>query len=787
MHVKEGFAELRDKVAALLNRAAENMQDVVPLLGDEGGSGLVQSLQERANAVQNEEFVVVVVGEMKRGKSMLLNAMMRRQLLAMDVLECTATVNFLRYPRAEESQSPDHVEVHFIDEKKEKVPVDELSDYTSRHSGRLEDVASEVDHVDVFVESRFLEDNVLLVDTPGTNTTTETHTRITNDQIDRSSAAIFLFGAQTQVTQSDRQFLESVEEAVGRLFFVVNRIDTVDESEVGRVLQRVEDGIRNVVDRQPADKLPVFGVSAAKAFLGRVGYAKNSILAEKERDKLADPLFCHTLIEESGIQAFENALEEYLFRGGKGYDLLHTPLSFVQSEAAKCVGKLDRQKGVLDDTFDLSGLELEIEKTARIVDERKHELEGRAEELAEELSRALLQARDDWEERRKSQLEEIRDEINAYDSYDALKENWDEGARLANLPGRKLAGLDRKADQLFKYAVGRVLRKQAREIRSQLRSELDEVDFDLPEVTEIALSLQKPKFDEGSQEKIRDLEEEIEKGDLELGKMEEKRALAESAEHRYVELQDNVKQLKEERIGDRQMLGSRPEVRVYTETGRRERKRKGLFGAIGNFFLGPKIESYGETVTDDKALQWHEEEVKRIEKWYKDKRAELDLRVKEARAKRDPGALNKARTQRMETLNQTRRQALEKEEARYRESKAKSQQRVVEASQAQLLGAFRSGAETLAAGMENIVSQTQEITNDFIGQTVADIDATLQGRNQELAKLKSLKEQKESEKDARAEEIDKALEGLTSLQEEAAQLQKEHEAFAEKGGEEATR
>ena len=204
MSVSNRFAELRDRVVGLLDRSAVVMDEVVPHLGDESAGSLPENFRERAIKVRDEEFVVVVVGEMNRGKSMLLNAMMHKQLLAMDVLECTATVNFLRYPKLGTGQSSDNVVVHFTDERpSETVPVGKLKDYTSRLSALGNDeVANLVHHVDAFVESRFLEQNILLVDTPGTNTTTDNHIRITYDQIDRSNAAIFLLDAETQMTQS---------------------------------------------------------------------------------------------------------------------------------------------------------------------------------------------------------------------------------------------------------------------------------------------------------------------------------------------------------------------------------------------------------------------------------------------------------------------------------------------------------------------------------------------------------------------------------------------------------
>ena len=81
----------------------------------------------------------------------------------------------------------------------------------------------------------------------------------------------FLFG--TGVTRSDREFLESVKESVSRLFFVVNKIDDIDKNDIDRVLERVESNIHGVVEQS---EVRVFGLSGAKALLGRTGYVKKS-------------------------------------------------------------------------------------------------------------------------------------------------------------------------------------------------------------------------------------------------------------------------------------------------------------------------------------------------------------------------------------------------------------------------------------------------------------------------------------------------------------------------------
>ncbi len=784
MSVKNRFAELRDEVVDLLKRSAKVMENVVPHLGDESASSLPQTFQERANTVQNEEFVVVVVGEMNRGKSMLLNAMMHKQLLTMDVLECTATVNFLRYPKTKEGQSSDHVEVHFTNgSPSEKVPVDKLADYTSRLSALgSEKVADLVNHVDAFVKSPFLEDNVLLVDTPGTNTTTHNHIRITNDQIDRSNAAIFLFGAETQVTQSDRQFLEGVEEAVARLFFVVNKIDSVDESQISRVLERVESSIRDVVDQSKMRR--VFGVSGAKALLGRAGYVKTPILAESERSRLEDRQFRETLIEESGISAFEADLERYLFRGGKGYDLLHSPLSFVQSETAKLIEKLHRQIEVLDDTFDLADLELKVEKMERVVEDRKREIEGMKGELSEEFSQTLSQAKDAFEERCKLAEEALKDEINAYDSHEALKDNWGAGAQLANLPGRNFAALGRQAGKLLNDAVGSVLRKQTREIRRQVRGELGEIALELPEVPDMAFQVPEPKIDEAEAEKVKELEREIEDRDRQLEKLDE--AQAGSNERRYMDLKEEKKRLNEEYLAELQSHGSRPAVRTRTVIEEKVEDVRGIGGVFMFLLRGKKRVQVPREVDDDRAQKHYDKSKGRIEDQYQEKLAELNRRTNEAEVKYDAELSERRKAEVLEKLNRNRKQALERAESQYRENVAKARQRAVESTKGRLISTFQRAVETLETAVEHCVGQTEKMATDFIENAIAELDATLNGHNQELAKLKSLKDTKESERDTKKEGITEALEELKTLQEGASSLEKEHEAFVAESGEEVT-
>ena len=310
---------------------------------------------------------------------------------------------------------------------------------------------------------------------------------------------------------------------------------------------------------------------------------KNPILRENERHKLDDPQFCNTLVEESRINAFEDDLERYLFGGGKGYDLLHGPISFIQIETAKLIGKLYRQIEVLDDAFDLSDLEIKIEKMDRTVGDRRRELEGMTDELSAELSQALVDAKEAFEVRCGLVEEALKDELNVYDSFEALEDNWDGRAHLSDLPGRSFAALQSQAGKLLQDAVRSVLRKQTREIRKQVQGELGEIALELPEMPEMVLQLQAPKIDEAEEAKLKERERKIEKINRQLDQLEDQQAGGRN-ERRYVELREERQRLSEEHHSELQYLGSRPEARIITVIEEKEQDVEGIGGFVAYLF-----------------------------------------------------------------------------------------------------------------------------------------------------------------------------------------------------------
>lgn len=90
---------------------ADAKKKLVKMLRDVSQQDFVQAdnicytkLQELAQDIKNDFFVVVVLGEFKRGKSTFINALLGNDLLPTDVLPETATINALIYNEKPELQ-----------------------------------------------------------------------------------------------------------------------------------------------------------------------------------------------------------------------------------------------------------------------------------------------------------------------------------------------------------------------------------------------------------------------------------------------------------------------------------------------------------------------------------------------------------------------------------------------------------------------------------------------------------------------------------------------------------
>ena len=272
---------------------------------DVGLTHTAKSIGDTVEKTANEHFEVAIVGEFKRGKSTLINAMLGQEVLPADVLPATATLNRVTY-----SETP-YVMVEYKDGGTERVDINKLADYVTKLSYESELKAETVKQATVYYDTQFCRNNVDIIDTPGLNDD-EQMTNVTLSILPEIDAAVFVISANSPFSQFEKEFLEKkmLSSDMGRIIFAVNCFGTFSKEDEDRIVETVEKRIGSyVMEKAKAvmgEDSKEFAVYKRKIGKPKVigVYAKKALMAKESGDA--------AMLEESNFPTFERVLETML-------------------------------------------------------------------------------------------------------------------------------------------------------------------------------------------------------------------------------------------------------------------------------------------------------------------------------------------------------------------------------------------------------------------------------------------------------------------------------------------
>ncbi len=220
----------RDPLGVQATRLANRIHDQ---LQGWGRPELAQRVTAEAAQWGDQRLVVVTCGDIKRGKSSLLNALLdRAELLPVDADVATSVHLVVTHGTAETAtvtRIGDDGEP-----RTEEVALDDLVDVASmrgdpaRRAGVVS-VAVEVDHP-------LLERGVALIDTPGVGGMSRGHRDLALAALARADLLLFTISAQEPVARTELDFLAEATEHTRRLVVVVTKADVNTDVDNGRML-----------------------------------------------------------------------------------------------------------------------------------------------------------------------------------------------------------------------------------------------------------------------------------------------------------------------------------------------------------------------------------------------------------------------------------------------------------------------------------------------------------------------------------------------------------------------
>jgi GTPase SAR1 family protein len=349
--------------------------------------------EELREKIRENAFNLVVVGQFKRGKTSLINALLGADILPVAVVPLTSIVTIMTWGEAL------RIKVHFIDNRTAEIKPESLPEYVTEKGNPKNGKA--VREVVVTYPSPYLKDGVRLIDTPGVGSIYQHNTDVAYQYLPKSDAALFLLSVDQPMSRAELDFLKDVKEYSNKIFFLLNKADYLSEPD----LRESAEFSRNTLKENLGHDVMLFPVSARLALDGTL----------KSSDEL---------LERSLLPGFSRALNDFLIKE-KGNVLVRSAASNLQRTVSQARFELELELRSLDTPLET------LRKKIAVFEDKKREvmlekqdfdilLDGETKKLGGEL------LDDDITRFRKDLLE--HEQAHLEEQFSALK----------SLPSRKL-------------------------------------------------------------------------------------------------------------------------------------------------------------------------------------------------------------------------------------------------------------------------------------------------------------------------------------------------------------
>jgi GTP-binding protein EngB required for normal cell division len=215
--------------------ASENILTLSSLAQELGQESILRELTALQTKLHAGAIYVAMVGQFKRGKSSLINALVGRPLLPADVAPVTSAVTIVR--RGES----DRAWVQFEHSSPKEIGVAEIVRYaTQEHNpGNSRGIRAIV----VEVADSPLHPAVQLIDTPGIGSVFGLNSEVTREFIPRIDVAVVVLGSDPPITADENTLVQEMRSLGHLIFYVFNKADKENPND----LQKAEDFTRSVI------------------------------------------------------------------------------------------------------------------------------------------------------------------------------------------------------------------------------------------------------------------------------------------------------------------------------------------------------------------------------------------------------------------------------------------------------------------------------------------------------------------------------------------------------------
>ncbi|MGB9106913.1 MAG: dynamin family protein [Terriglobales bacterium] len=299
---------VREAAGSDITTALARLSAIAAELGADRAASEARDLAAR---VAEGRFYVACVGQFKRGKSTLLNALVGQSILPAGIIPVTAVPTIVRFG--------ERLEARFRSRDGTWRPT-EIADLAQFVSEALNPGNSKgIEGVEAFVPSALLAGGMCLVDTPGLGSVFSANTEATHAFVPHVDAAIVVLGADPPISGDEANLVETVSRHVCDLLIVINKADRVSDDEVAASADFARENLATRLGRPIG---PMYILSAAER-LARRGPERDWPAFVRALEELANR---SELVSSAGLRGLQRIAEQVLAAIAEERDALLRPL-----------------------------------------------------------------------------------------------------------------------------------------------------------------------------------------------------------------------------------------------------------------------------------------------------------------------------------------------------------------------------------------------------------------------------------------------------------------------------
>lgn len=301
--VKKSLSAHRESLQALWWKVVEARSEIERTSGDgkfQHEDALVQIMREIENLLNNSAVEIGVFGQVKRGKSTLVNALVGREVSATGMMPKTAVPVTVEYSPEESGL------VVLSDGSTEFSDVNTAIEATTQNDRkrRIKDGLPLVDRVVIRLPLDWLQSGVRLVDTPGLSDPahTDVYENFALAEMNRVGAAVFVISYPPGPENHEVKLISSLaSQGLAKIFFVVNTYSDIWKRKGAR--QEIDEYLSEIITGAVTEDSELHA-DDRRVFIMNLKMATDGIESGSQKK-----------VNESGLSDLQLELEEFLATG----------------------------------------------------------------------------------------------------------------------------------------------------------------------------------------------------------------------------------------------------------------------------------------------------------------------------------------------------------------------------------------------------------------------------------------------------------------------------------------